>query len=198
VVARCGGEIYSLPRTRLNAVFSVGNNQRSTLNVRKSQAELMAFMRQFMMIHASTNAPLFRTGWLVESLATQTLVVFVMRTAGKPFRSRPGGRLLIAVAAVSLAGAVLPYTRLAAVLGFVALPPSLPGVISILALVSDLGVSGQDLVLHRHSFNARSRAGRQRGEPPVLCLALLPRHRHTPSDYARNSLRLGLKPITER
>jgi Mg2+-importing ATPase len=70
----------------------------------------------------------------VESLATQTLVVFVIRTAGNPFRSRPSGRLLIGVAAVSLAGAVLPYTRLGAVLGFVALPLPLLGVISLLAL----------------------------------------------------------------
>ena len=41
------------------------------------------------LFHASTNAPLFRTGWFVESLATQTLVVFAIRTAGNPFRSRP-------------------------------------------------------------------------------------------------------------
>jgi len=41
----------------------------------------------------ATNAPLFRTGWFVESLATQTLVVFVIRTAGNPFKSRPSGRL---------------------------------------------------------------------------------------------------------
>jgi Mg2+-importing ATPase len=114
----------------------------------------IAFIRQFMMIigpissiydfltfgvllwlfHASTNAPLFRTGWFVESLATQTLVVFVIRTAGNPFRSRPSGRLLIGVAAVSLAGAVLPYTRLGGVLGFIPLPPALLGAISVLAL----------------------------------------------------------------
>src|SRR5207249_3561217 len=34
---------------------------------------------------------LFHTGWFVESLATQTLVLFVIRTAGNPFRSRPSG-----------------------------------------------------------------------------------------------------------
>jgi Mg2+-importing ATPase len=114
----------------------------------------IAFIRQFMMIigpissvydfltfgvllwffHASTNAPLFRTGWFVESLATQTLVVFVIRTAGNPFRSRPSGRLLIGVAAVSLAGAVLPYTRLGALLGFIPLPLALLGAISLLGL----------------------------------------------------------------
>jgi Mg2+-importing ATPase len=114
----------------------------------------IAFIRQFMMIigpissvydfltfgvllwifHASSNAPLFRTGWFVESLATQTLVVFVIRTAGNPFRSRPSSRLLIGVVAVSLAGAVLPYTRLGVVLGFIALPLSLLAAILLLAL----------------------------------------------------------------
>jgi Mg2+-importing ATPase len=86
------------------------------------------------MFHASTNAPLFRTGWFVESLVTQTLVVFVIRTAGNPFNSRPSGRLLIGVAAVSVAGAVLPYTPLGVVLGFTPLPLSLLGAISLLAL----------------------------------------------------------------
>jgi Mg2+-importing ATPase len=86
------------------------------------------------LFHASTNAALFRTGWFVESLATQTLVVFVIRTAGNPFQSRPSGRLLIGVVTVSIAGAVLPYTPLGAVLGFTPLPLSLLGAISLLAL----------------------------------------------------------------
>jgi P-type Mg2+ transporter len=114
----------------------------------------IAFIRQFMMIigpisslydlltfgvllwlfQASTNAPLFRTGWFVESLATQTLVVFVIRTAGNPFRSRPSRRLLIGVVAVSVVGAMLPYTRLGFVLGFTPLPLSLLCAISLLAL----------------------------------------------------------------
>jgi Mg2+-importing ATPase len=84
--------------------------------------------------HAATNAPLFRTGWFVESLATQTLVVFVIRTAGNPFRSRPSGQLLFSVVAVSVLGAVLPYTPLGALLGFTPLPLPLLGAISLLAL----------------------------------------------------------------
>jgi Mg2+-importing ATPase len=86
------------------------------------------------MFHAFHNAALFRTGWFVESLATQTLVVFVIRTAGNPFRSRPSGRLLIGVVAVSLAGAALPYTPLGALMGFTPLPLSLLGAIALLAL----------------------------------------------------------------
>jgi len=86
------------------------------------------------LFHASTNASLFRTGWFVESLATQTLVVFVIRTAGNPFKSRPSGRLMIGVVAVSVAGALLPYSPLGTLLGFTPLPLSLLGAIALLAL----------------------------------------------------------------
>ena len=114
----------------------------------------IAFIRQFMMIigpissiydfltfgvllwvfHASTNAPLFHTGWFVESLATQTLVVFVIRTAGNPLKSRPSRPLLISVLAVVAIAAVLPYTPVGSLLRFTPLPLSLLGAIAFLAV----------------------------------------------------------------
>ena len=66
--------------------------------------------------------PLFHTGWFVESLATQTLVIFVIRTAGNPFRSKPSALLAGSVAGVVLVAAVLPYIPLAGPLGFTPLP----------------------------------------------------------------------------
>jgi Mg2+-importing ATPase len=66
---------------------------------------------------------LFHTGWFVESLATQTLVLFVIRTAGNPLRSRPSLPLALTTIVVVLIGLVLPYTPLAVPLGFVPLPP---------------------------------------------------------------------------
>ena len=66
---------------------------------------------------------LFRSGWFVESLATQTLVVFVIRTHRVPFwRSRPSRPLLLAVFSVITIGALLPYSPFADDLGFTALP----------------------------------------------------------------------------
>jgi len=66
---------------------------------------------------------LFRSGWFVESLATQTLVIFAIRTRRIPFfRSRPSLPLLLAAFGVVLVGAVLPATPLAATLGFAPLP----------------------------------------------------------------------------
>jgi P-type Mg2+ transporter len=66
---------------------------------------------------------LFRTGWFVESLATQTLVIFVIRTTDRPWRSRPSRGLAWGVGACAAAGALLPFTPLAPWLGFVPLPP---------------------------------------------------------------------------
>ena len=66
---------------------------------------------------------LFRSGWFVESLATQTLVVFVIRTRRVPFfRSRPSRPLLISMIVVVTIGALLPGSSLGPTLGFAPLP----------------------------------------------------------------------------
>src|SRR6266581_4347595 len=74
-------------------------------------------------LHASHSG--FRSGWFVESLATQTLVVFVIRTRRVPFfRSRPSLPMLVTPAMCALIGPVLPFTPLANFLGFATLPIS--------------------------------------------------------------------------
>lgn len=70
----------------------------------------------------SASEPLFQTGWFVESLATQTLVIFIIRTASNPFKSYPSLPLLISVCAVVIIGLTLPFTPIAPLLGFVPLP----------------------------------------------------------------------------
>jgi len=67
---------------------------------------------------------LFRTGWFVESLATQTLVVFVIRTRERPWRSRPSPALVGGVLGVVAIGIALPFSPVASLLGFHALPGS--------------------------------------------------------------------------
>jgi hypothetical protein len=65
----------------------------------------------------------FRSGWFVESLATQTLVIFAIRTRRIPFfRSHPSLPLTLAALSVVAVGALLPATPLAHVLGFQPLP----------------------------------------------------------------------------
>jgi Mg2+-importing ATPase len=69
-------------------------------------------------------AAAFQTGWFIESLATQTLVLLVIRTAADPLRNRPSRPLFLAVLAALVVGLVLPYSPFATALGFVPLPPS--------------------------------------------------------------------------
>ncbi|GAA2203030.1 magnesium-translocating P-type ATPase [Sinomonas flava] len=65
----------------------------------------------------------FRAGWFVESLATQTLIVFAIRTRRIPFvRSRASVALTAGVLAVVAIGAVIPYTAIGEVIGFWPLP----------------------------------------------------------------------------
>jgi len=65
----------------------------------------------------------FHTGWFVESLATQTLVLFVIRTSGNPFKSRPSRALTATTLGIVLLGMVLPFTPIGAKLEFTPLPP---------------------------------------------------------------------------
>jgi Mg2+-importing ATPase len=66
---------------------------------------------------------LFRSGWFVESLATQTLIIFAIRTRRSPFfRSHPSLPLTLAALGVVATGALLPGSPLASILGFAPLP----------------------------------------------------------------------------
>ena len=69
------------------------------------------------------HAPLFRSGWFVESLATQSLVIFAIRTRRVPFfGSRASKPLTLTTLLCVAIGAYLPYSPLAHVLGFRPLP----------------------------------------------------------------------------
>jgi len=66
---------------------------------------------------------LFQTGWFIESIATEILVVFVIRTSRTPFFfSRPGKWLVITCLSLALIGVLLPFTPIASTLGLV-IPP---------------------------------------------------------------------------
>jgi Mg2+-importing ATPase len=77
---------------------------------------------------------LFRAGWFVESLATQTLVIFVIRTADRPWRSRPSQSLALGVGACVVLGTLLPWSPAAPWLGFAPLPAPFLGFVVIMVL----------------------------------------------------------------
>jgi Mg2+-importing ATPase len=69
-------------------------------------------------------AALFHTGWFVESLMTQTLIIHVIRTNMIPFiQSRASWQLTMTTLLIMAFGAWLPFSPLAPTLGFVPLPP---------------------------------------------------------------------------
>jgi Mg2+-importing ATPase len=61
---------------------------------------------------------LFQTGWFLESIATQTLVLFVIRTSGRPWRKRPSVPLTITTIVVVAIAFILPFSPAAGALGF--------------------------------------------------------------------------------
>jgi len=77
---------------------------------------------------------LFQTGWFIESLATQVLVIFVLRTRGSLWKSRPSRILLVAALGAVALGILLPYTPLGRDFGFVAPPPAFLGMLAALVV----------------------------------------------------------------
>ncbi|HET7612772.1 MAG TPA: cation transporting ATPase C-terminal domain-containing protein [Gemmatimonadaceae bacterium] len=91
--------------------------------------DFLTFYVLLRVLHA--NEALFHTGWFVESLATQTLVVFVIRTAENPLKSAPSRALVGTTIAVVALGLALPATPLGAMLGFTV--PPLPYFVFLIA-----------------------------------------------------------------
>jgi len=81
------------------------------------------FALMWWVFKASTHPALFQTGWFVESILSQTLVVHVIRTNRIPFvQSRASTPLILTTILICVVGAALPYSPLACLFGFVALP----------------------------------------------------------------------------
>ncbi|MBS1660926.1 MAG: HAD-IC family P-type ATPase, partial [Bacteroidetes bacterium] len=65
----------------------------------------------------------FRTGWFLESVVSASLIVLVVRTSQPFYRNRPGKYLLSSTIVIILFTLTLPQLPIAAMLGFVPLPP---------------------------------------------------------------------------
>jgi Mg2+-importing ATPase len=78
---------------------------------------------------------LFHSGWFVESLCTQTLVIFVLRTSRVPFwRSRASRPLVYMTLACVVTAVALPFSPAAPALGFVSLPLSFLGALAVMVV----------------------------------------------------------------
>jgi Mg2+-importing ATPase len=92
--------------------------------------DFLTFAVMLRVFHAGS--VLFRSGWFVESLVTQTLVIFVIRTRRVPFlKSRPSRPLLVATLGCAALGVAIPYIGpIARLMGFRTLPISFLAVLA--------------------------------------------------------------------
>lgn len=84
--------------------------------------DFLTFGVMIYIFHA--HGALFQTGWFIESMATEILVVFVIRTSRSPFFvSKPSKWLLITCVGIVLTALLIPFSPLAHTLGFISPPP---------------------------------------------------------------------------
>jgi len=87
-------------------------------------SSIFDFITFFVMIKVfQAGESLFHTGWFIESMATQVLVIFIIRTHKNPLKSRPNPWLTCCSLLVVALAVLLPFTPLSGFLGFVAPPP---------------------------------------------------------------------------
>ncbi|MDE2377012.1 magnesium-translocating P-type ATPase [Bradyrhizobium sp.] len=77
----------------------------------------------------------FRTAWFIESMATQILVIFIIRTNGRPWHQWPDPVLSASSLIALLAAMIVPFTPVGAWFGFVAPPPIMMGGIALLVAI---------------------------------------------------------------
>lgn len=106
----------------------------------------------------------FRTGWFVESLATQTLIIFAIRTRRIPFlRSRPGRLLVLATCSVVAIGIALTISPVAHSLGFATLPWQFFGALILFVLAYLVLVETTKLLFYADPVRLAGQPHRTRG-----------------------------------
>jgi len=106
--------------------WTIGSIQRFILFIGpiSSIFDYLTFFIMLYVFNAWNNPALFHTGWFVESLFTQTLIIHVIRTNKIPFiQSRASWPLIATSLIIVSVGAWLTVSPLASTLGFVTLPP---------------------------------------------------------------------------
>jgi Mg2+-importing ATPase len=139
--------------------MTIANDNVDDVFVRQPHRWDIGFIRRFMLVFGPLSSvfdyltfgllfwalnagqDLFHTGWFVESVLSAALVVFALRTRLPLTRSRPGRALLAVTGLMIVVMVLLPYTPLARLLGFAALPPLY--MLAIAAIVAAYVVSAE-------------------------------------------------------
>ncbi|MBI3801306.1 MAG: magnesium-translocating P-type ATPase [Deltaproteobacteria bacterium] len=114
--------------------------------------DFLTFFVLLRVLHA--DEALFHTGWFIESLATQVLVIFIIRTRGNPLRSRPSLLLTVTSLTVVAVAVLLPITSLGAHLGFVPPPLTFFPILAGMVIVYLVAVEGVKRWFYQHVASA--------------------------------------------
>ncbi len=122
----------TIPTDNVDEEYLIRPRKWDIANIRKFMlligpvSSLFDYVTFFMLLFvfgAWQNPTFFQTGWFVESLLTQTLIIHIIRTCKVPFlQSRASRPLTATTLLVAAAGVVLPYSIFAGPLGLTALP----------------------------------------------------------------------------
>lgn len=114
--------------------------------------DFLTFFLLFKMFGASEGV--FQTGWFMESLATQVLVIHVIRTRQVPFlQSWPSKFLLVSTLACVAAGWLIPATPLGAYFHFEAIPPAMVAAIAVIVMAYLAIVEAMKRTFYRRYFH---------------------------------------------
>ncbi|WP_304186586.1 magnesium-translocating P-type ATPase [Phenylobacterium aquaticum] len=114
--------------------------------------DLLTFAALLLVFHAAPAE--FRTGWFLESMATQILVIFVIRTRGLPWKALPHPWLTATSLGALAVAVILPFTPLGAPLGFVVPRPAVLATIGLFVVIYLLAAQG----LKRFAFPQPAKA----------------------------------------
>ena len=138
-------------------------------------SSLFDFLTFYLMLRVlQAGESLFQTGWFVESLCTQVLVIFVIRTRGNPLRSRPHPVLTAASLGIAALAVLLPLLPLAGHFGFVPPPAAfyliLGAMVLAYLLIVELAKQGfyRWMLARRTAHGQRSRKAPLPTEPPAV------------------------------
>lgn len=101
--------------------------------------DFMTFGMLLWMFHAGQSQ--FQTAWFVESLMTQVLVIFIIRTPDALWRSRPHPALIASSLGVALTAVALPYSAAGTWFGFVPLPIPMLAAMAVIVLTYLIAVN---------------------------------------------------------
>ena len=120
--------------------------------------DLLTFGGLLYLFHASP--PEFRTAWFLESMATQILVIFIIRTNGRPWRDWPQPALVATSLGALLFALVLPFTPIGPWFGFetppLALTLALGGVVVVYLICAELLKSAAIRTVSKHRSKLRA------------------------------------------